>query len=200
MFVAEVIGNLGRDAEMRSDNGRKYLQFSVAHSVRFKRTDGQVTESTTWVSCFYANVDGEIMNYLKAGQRVFVRGNAETRLYSSEKDRKLKAGLTINVREIELVGGSSEAVPRELATVDGEVVNVDKYYWTDLTKFGESKPGTLYDRRGNPYAVNPQGWVTAIAATVQEQTQDAQANEDTQTEEQTEQTKEDSKSCKNSKK
>lgn len=194
MFVAEVIGNLGRDAEMRSDNGRKYLQFSVAHSVRFKRSDGQVTESTTWVSCFYGNVDGEILNYLKAGQRVFVRGNAETRLYSSEKDRKLKAGLTINVREIELVGGSSEAVPRELATVDGEVVKVDKYYWTDLTQFGDAKPGTLYDRRGNPYAVTPQGWVTAIAATVSEETKVVQESEDTQTETQTEQVKEESKS------
>lgn len=183
MFVAEVIGNLGRDAEKRQDNGREYLQFSVAHTVRFKRADGSVQENTTWVSCFYGNTEGDIINYLKAGQRVFVRGNAETRLYSSEKDRKLKAGITINVREIELVGGSSEAVPRELATVDGEIAPVNKYYWVDLQRFGDNKPGTLYDRKGTPFAVTKDGWVTPVENAVSDVQQEQQqaVQEDAQT-------------------
>lgn len=183
MLVAEIIGNLGNNAEVKNDNGRRYVQFSVAHTVRFTRQDGQTQETTTWVSCFMANADAEVVKYLVSGQRVFVRGNADLRLYSSEKDRKLKAGLSINVREVELVGGSPELVPRELATQDGELLQVRKFYWVDLSSLGEQQPTVLYDRRGNAYTVEQGHWVAPM------QTSETQVNDTagTTTEQQTQQ-------------
>ena len=46
MFKAMIIGNLGRDAEEREYNGKKFLSVTVAVSEKDK--DGQ--EHTQWVS------------------------------------------------------------------------------------------------------------------------------------------------------
>lgn len=164
MLRTEVIGNLGGDAEIKSDNGRQYAQFSVADTRRFTSSDGTKQEITNWVSCFMRNVDAEVIKYLKKGTRVYVRGNAELRLFSSAKDRKMKAGLSINVSEIELVGGAGEEVPRELAAPSGQLLNVYKAYYIDVSPYNSNNPmpRTLYDRRGNPYDINENGFVIPL--------------------------------------
>ena len=160
MFRVEVIGNIGGDAEVKNDNGRKYVQFSVADTRRFTKEDGTKQEVTNWISCFYRNADSEIVKYLTKGTRVFVRGNGELRLFSSQKDRMMKAGLSINVQEIELVGGgASDEVPRELALPSGEIIPVYKFFAID-TRQMPIKPTELYDRRGVLYTVDANGLIT----------------------------------------
>lgn len=162
MLRTEIIGNIGGDAEVKSDNGRQYVQFSVADTRRFTLQDGTKQENTNWVTCFMRNPDAEVVKYLKRGTRVYVRGNAELRLFSSAKDRKMKAGLSINVSEVELVGGTSDEVPRELADPSGQLLPVYKAYYIDTRLYNEQNPipATLYDRRGNPYALASNGIVT----------------------------------------
>ena len=161
MFRIEAIGNLGADAEIKNDNGRLYVQFSVADTRRFTKEDGTKQEVTNWISCFYRNSEAEVVKYLKKGTRVFVRGNGETRLFSSAKDRAMKAGVSINVTEIELVGGVSDDVPRELALPTGELVNTYKCYYIDINRFDKkSRPSVLYDRKGQPYDVDKNGFIS----------------------------------------
>lgn len=160
MFRIQVLGNLGADAEIKQDNGRTYVQFSVADTRRFKREDGTETEVTNWFSCFMRNADSEVVKYLKKGTKVYVSGNGELRVYSSAKDRMMKAGASINVTVIELAGGTSDDVPREVAADTGQLFAVSKYYWTDLSKVNP-KPTILYDRRGNHYDVDDNGFITS---------------------------------------
>ena len=163
MFKVEIIGNIGGDAEVKNDNGRKYVQFSVADSRKYKKEDGTEVEMTNWVSCFLRNPDSAVVPFLKKGTRVFVRGNGELRLFSSAKDRMMKPGLSINVAEVELVGGlASDEVPRELALPTGQLVGITKLYWIDVTKMQE-KPTVMYDRRGNPYNIDANGFIYAPA-------------------------------------
>ena len=163
MLRIEIIGNIGGDAEVKNDNGRKYVQFSVADSRKYKKEDGTEVEVTNWVSCFLRNPDSAVVPFLKKGTRVFVRGNGELRLFSSAKDRMMKPGLSINVAEVELVGGSaSDEVPRELALPTGQLVGITKLYWIDVTKMQE-KPSVMYDRRGNPYNIDANGFIYAPA-------------------------------------
>lgn len=185
MLRTEIIGNIGGDAEIKNDNGRQYVQFSVADTRRFTASDGTKQEVTNWVSCFYRNPEAEVVKYLKKGTRVYVRGNAELRLFSSAKDRKMKAGLSINVAEIELVGGTSEAVPRELATPTGELIYTYKAYYIDTRNYNETNPmpGVLYDRRGNPYSVTQNGFIiipTDNSQETYESTETTNAAEDEQ--------------------
>lgn len=176
MFRIETIGNLGGDAEIKNDNGRNYVQFSVADTRRYKKEDGTEVETTNWISCFYRNAESEVVKYLKKGTRVFVRGNGETRLFSSAKDRMMKAGVSINVQEIELVGGgSSDDVPRELALPTGQILPVWKCYYIDIRGM-QQPPSVLYDRKGQPYNVDMNGFVTPPAKPQEQGSEQQQGN------------------------
>lgn len=162
MITCSVIGNLGADAEVVSSNGNKFVTLSIAHTRKFKQPDGKETEQTDWVDAVINNVEHPVLPYLKRGVKVFVYGSARMRVYSSKKDRMMKAGLTINVQSIELCGGQSELVPRQL--IDPETAAVyptRKYYWTEAPTRGMKSADTkvLVDERGGEYVMDFHGFV-----------------------------------------
>lgn len=163
MLKIELIGNLGADAEIKDVNGSKFLTLRVAQTDRWKTDSGEEKESTTWVDVTYNNVDSGIVQYLKAGTKVFIRGNARPRLYSSKKDRCMKAGLSCAAVEIELVGGQTDDVPRQLVVPEsGALIDVHKYYCAqiDTSKMKKDEIGFLVDTKGKPYDLVKGGWVT----------------------------------------
>ena len=102
MLKVELIGNLGADVEVKESNGSKFATFRIADTSLYKTQSGEDKEVTNWIDCSYNNVESKVLPYLKAGVKVFVRGNASLRVYSSKKDRCMKAGLQVSVQEIEL--------------------------------------------------------------------------------------------------
>ena len=103
-----------------------------------------------------------VFDYLKRGQQVFVSGGCSLRVYSSAKDRCMKAGLTINVRSIELLGTKVDTVPSQLINpADGSIHNVVKYYLIpDFVDNLNSEGLTpLQSRNGGNFVVNGKGWV-----------------------------------------
>lgn len=162
MLKVELIGNLGADVEIKESNGSKFATMRIAHSDRWADDQGNVKESTTWVDVTMNNTESKVLQYLKAGVKVFVRGTARLRVYSSQKDRCMKAGLTIVASEIELCGGSSDEVPRELYAPDGgQLFKVAKYYQSDLdtSKWKKEDQAILVDRQAHRYIVVKGGWV-----------------------------------------
>lgn len=163
MLKVELIGNLGADCEIKESNGSKFVTMRVAHTNKYKKEDGSEVEQTTWVDVTMNNSDSKVIPFLKAGVKVFVRGNASLRVYSSQKDRCMKAGLTINAVEVELCGGMSELVPKQLVVPEtGALVDVKKYYQADIdtSKFKKDDVGYLNDTKGNRYLLVKGGWVT----------------------------------------
>ena len=120
MFKVEVIGNLGADAVVKSENGRDWVQFNVAHTDKWKEENGTVHEQTQWISCFINGRDTKALPYLVKGKQVFVRGDARLRTYSSEQQRGVVAGISINVREFELIGGKVEKKEEQNEWKDGK--------------------------------------------------------------------------------
>ena len=102
MLQFTILGNLGADAERKEYNGRPFISFRVAHSE--KRLDG--TEATTWVSCVMNGDGGNVLQYLKRGQKVFVQGRGRVKTYSSPKTHQIEAGLDLSVDRVELCGQS----------------------------------------------------------------------------------------------
>lgn len=163
MLKVELIGNLGADCEIKESNGSKFVTMRVAHTNKYKKEDGSEVEQTTWVDVTMNNPESKVIPFLKAGVKVFVRGNASLRVYSSQKDRCMKAGLTINAVEVELCGGMSELVPKQLVVPEtGALVDVKKYYQADIdtSKFKKDDAGYLNDTKGNKYLLVKGGWVT----------------------------------------
>lgn len=162
MIKVEVIGNLGADCEVKQSNGNKFGACRVAHTEKYTDAQGNVHDSTIWVDVVIPDADNKVIPYLKAGVKVFVRGNANLRVYSSQKDRCMKAGLTVNAREIELCGGSSDAVPRQLIDpTNGQLFDVSKYYWIDKSTKGMKKSDVamMVDAKGAQYSMDSLGFV-----------------------------------------
>lgn len=162
MLKVELIGNLGADAQVKEANGAKFVTMRIAHTDRWTDDRGNTKESTIWVDVTFNNAESKVLPFLKAGVKIFVRGNASLRVYSSAKDRCMKAGLTVAAHEIELCGGSTDEVPRELADPnDGHLYKVAKYYQTDLdtSKWKKEDQGLLVDRQARRYIVVKGGWV-----------------------------------------
>jgi Single-strand binding protein family len=53
MIKLQVIGNLGKDCIVKEVNGKNVINFSVAHTERYKDSQGNQKERTTWVECAY---------------------------------------------------------------------------------------------------------------------------------------------------
>ena len=176
MLRFQVIGNLGADAEVKNMNGRMAVVFNVAHTDRWTDEAGTKHESTTWVSCKYNGDGGKLLQYLKKGTMVYVEGSGSARVFSSEKQRKMVAGLNLTVSHIELVGGSNtDEVPRNLADSQGLLYPVFKAYFLSAEATKQLKaPTWLQDPRGNRFNVSAEGWVTPDRTTPQPTQQDAQ--------------------------
>ena len=155
MLIATLIGNLGANAEIKTADGREFVSFRVAHNDSYKGADGTRVESSMWVDCTMSCSNGRpaVLPYLTKGTAVCVVGQVSTRVYSSEKDRCMKAGLKIHVQRVELIGAAGDNCPRRLYTKDGVMVDVLKYF------HAETQEKTLYDQRGNAYTIAEGGWV-----------------------------------------
>lgn len=167
MFKAEAIGNIGADAQIKEGNGSKFVTFRVAHTDKWNTNDGKQKEVTTWIDVVMNNTDSKVIPYLKSGVKVYVRGNASLRVYSSPKDRMMKAGIQINAIDVELCGGTSDAVPRQLINpTTGAISEVNKYYWIDPKELGmkKGKKIEVIDNRQNVYQVDDRGFVVPMQA------------------------------------
>lgn len=80
-----LIGNLGRDPEIRSfNNGGKVCNFSIATSESWKAKDtGERKESTQWHNIVVKNENliSVAERFLKKGSKVYIEGRLESRSY-----------------------------------------------------------------------------------------------------------------------
>ena len=165
MFKVEVIGNLGADCEVKNEQGFKFASFRVAHSERWIDQQGKEQTNLIWIDCTINNIESKIIPFLKSGVKVFVRGFASLRVYSSKKDRMMKAGLTCKVLEIELCGGAHDDVPKQLIEPNtGALIDVTKHFWANIDTKNLKKDDhfELVDKQGNRYSGNKAGFVTPI--------------------------------------
>ena len=107
MIKLQVIGHLGRDAVTNTVNGKSVINFSVAHSERYKDAQGNVQERTMWVECAYWTDKLAIAPYLTKGKSVFVEGSPHVESYTT-KDGKQGVALRLRVQEVQFTGGNKE--------------------------------------------------------------------------------------------
>jgi single-strand DNA-binding protein len=85
-----IIGNLGKDPEMRfTANGSAVTNFSVAVSRQYSGSDGERREETEWFTVVAWNKLAELCNqYLQKGRRVYVEGRLQTRSWDGQDGQK----------------------------------------------------------------------------------------------------------------
>ena len=106
MIKLQVIGNLGKDCITNTVNGKSVINFSVAHTEKFRDSSGQQKEKTTWVECAYWTDKTGIAPYLKKGTQVYAEGTPEVRNFT-RNDGTAGASLTIRVLSVQLLGSAN---------------------------------------------------------------------------------------------
>ncbi|MCG2615897.1 single-stranded DNA-binding protein [Terrimonas sp. NA20] len=107
MIKMQVIGNLGKDCVVNTVNGKNVINFTVAHTEKYKDSQGVNQERTIWVDCAYWTDRTALAPYLTKGKQVFAEGQPEVRSFTRQ-DGTAGASLSMRVRDIQLLGGRSE--------------------------------------------------------------------------------------------
>lgn len=107
MIKTMVIGHLGKDALVKDVNGKIVINFSVAHSEKFKNYEGIQMEKTLWVECAYWTEKTTIAQYLTKGTQVFVEGQPSIDTYTNAQGQT-NAVLRLRVGQIQLLGSRQE--------------------------------------------------------------------------------------------
>jgi single-strand DNA-binding protein len=104
--VFSFTGTVGRDAEVRYiPSGQAVLTVAVANNIGFGDK-----QQTLWirVNLWGKRAEGQLQNYLKKGQSIFVSGELTQREYQAN-DGTTKTSLELNANILDLVGGKRES-------------------------------------------------------------------------------------------
>lgn len=107
MIKLQIIGNLGKDCIVKEINGKHVINFSVAHTERFKDAQGVQKERTTWVECAYWTDRTAVAPYLLKGTMVFAEGSPEADPYTN-KEGQAAATLRMRVQTVQLLGSNKD--------------------------------------------------------------------------------------------
>ncbi len=107
MIKLQIIGHLGTDCTTNEVNGKTVINFPVAHSEKYKDSQGNQVEKTIWVKCAYWTDRTAISQYLKKGQLVYAEGSPEAEGYLN-KENQNAASLKMNVYRIQLLGSKND--------------------------------------------------------------------------------------------
>jgi len=105
-----VVGNLGRDPEMRyTPSGVPVTNFSVATSRRYQTQDGQWQDKTIWFRVTAWRKTAEVASqYLTKGSKVLIVGEVEEPRTWVDKDGVTQASLEVTAQTIKFLSGRGD--------------------------------------------------------------------------------------------
>ena len=85
-----VVGNVGRDPEMRyTPNGQAVTSFSVATNYRYTTGEGEQREETEWFNVVtWRQLAERCSQYLQKGRKVYIEGRMQTRSWDDQEGQK----------------------------------------------------------------------------------------------------------------
>jgi len=104
-----LIGNLGKDPEIRSlEGGVKVANFSLATTETYKGKNGERVDATEWHNIVLWRGLAEVAeSYLKKGNTIFVEGKIKTREWT-DKDGNKRYTTEIVADNMVMLGGRKE--------------------------------------------------------------------------------------------
>lgn len=101
-----LIGNLGRDPEVRMAGESKIANFSIAITEKYKDKQGNTQDKTEWVNIVFWGRQAEICEqYLKKGSPVYVEGKLETQSWNDKQSGETKFKTVVRGVVLQMLGG-----------------------------------------------------------------------------------------------
>jgi single-strand DNA-binding protein len=120
-----LIGNLGRDPEVRSTpSGQPVASFTLATNRRWRDKNGQKQEQTEWHSIVVWGKQAEIAGqYLTKGKQIYLEGRLQTRSWDDRQSGEKKYKTEIVCDNFQMLssprGGDFEAAQPAAAPAHG---------------------------------------------------------------------------------
>jgi single-strand DNA-binding protein len=101
-----LIGNLGRDPEVRSTpSGQPVANFTLATSRRWKDKNGQRQDQTEWHYIVVWGKQAEIAGqYLTKGKQIFIEGRLQTRSWEDRQSGEKKYRTEVICENFQMLG------------------------------------------------------------------------------------------------
>jgi single-strand DNA-binding protein len=116
-----VIGNLGRDPEIRTlpNSGQNVANFSLATSARFTDRNGQAQKRTDWHRVVASGkLADACQQFLSKGRQVYVEGRLRTRQYQPKDGSGMRSRTEIVALQIRMLGNRAAATNSQPASDD----------------------------------------------------------------------------------
>ena len=107
-----LIGFLGSDAEVRSNDNRSFTTLSLATKSSYKK-DGKYISHTEWHRCVVFGKLSEFAGTLKRGAHIQVEGELRSREYDSKKTDSKQRIWEIKVDSILKLDRAEKAAPED---------------------------------------------------------------------------------------
>ncbi len=109
MQEIQIIGRVGKDAEVKDFNNNQVINFSVAVSEKFtNKQTGEITTNTLWFECAKWGNNVSVAQYIKKGGQIFVKGKINNRAWLDQSGTPQVTN-GINVFDIELLGSKEDS-------------------------------------------------------------------------------------------
>jgi single-strand DNA-binding protein len=110
-----VVGNLGRDPELRyTPQGTAVCSFTMASNERRRDKGGEQQDVTTWFRVTVWGKQAEnVSRYLSKGRKVYLEGRLHVEEWT-DRDGKPRQSLEVNASEVQFLdgaGGGAEGIP-----------------------------------------------------------------------------------------
>ncbi len=142
-----LVGNLGRDPEIRSmPNGDRIANLSIATSETWRdKSSGERKEKTEWhrVVIFNDNIVKVVENYVKKGSTVYIEGALQTRKWTDQQGvEKYSTEIVVSrfKGELTMLGGRSEGGSQGGGYAGGGGGRGDDDYSSGFSTGGANKP------------------------------------------------------------
>lgn len=103
MTKIEVIGNLCEDAKVLTINSFEYVSFRLGVTKKYKDRGGVDHEESCFFSALMSGNGGSLLQYLKKGTKIYVRGDLKSSVYE-RKDHSFAVNNEIFVNDLYLCG------------------------------------------------------------------------------------------------
>ena len=107
-----LIGFLGNDAEVRTNNNRSFAVLSLATKSSYKK-DGKYISHTEWHRCVVFGKLSDFAGTLKKGAHIQVEGELRSREYDSKKTDSKQRIWEVRVDSILKLDRAEKAAPEE---------------------------------------------------------------------------------------
>jgi single-strand DNA-binding protein len=103
-----LIGNLGKDPEVKTFSNSKKASFTLATTEKYKNQKGEIVQDTQWHNIIiWGKLAGVAEKYLKKGQEIAIEGKLIHRQYEANGEKKYVT--EVNVNDLLMLGSKKES-------------------------------------------------------------------------------------------